>query len=62
MPSLISRLGGRKQINGYIYASLVTVAAIPLNASFTDYALYLALGLLGTSAAVAWEDIKGRTS
>ena len=50
------RFGGRKQFNGYLYATLTTGMAFTLDAAFTDYATWLALALLGTSAMVAWED------
>jgi hypothetical protein len=50
-------VGGRKQLNGYLYAILVSLAAWFLNADFQDYATWLAVALLGTSAIVAFEDV-----
>lgn len=56
-------VGGRKQVNGYIYAALVTFGALQLDPfPFDSYALYLSLALLGTSALVGIEDARKRAS
>lgn len=49
-------VGGRKQLNGAIYAVLITVMVFPLKGSFETYAMALAGALLGTSYMVAMED------
>lgn len=51
-------VGGRKQINGYLYAILLTVWAYRVDVSFEAYAMWLAGALLGTSVIVAAEDMK----
>ena len=52
-------VGGRKQLNGYVFSTLATVAAYKMeSATFETYLLWLAMALLGTSAIVAYEDIK----
>lgn len=50
--------GGRKAWNGHIYAGLTTFMALKLDAQFSEYATWLAIALLGTSAMVAYEDLK----
>ena len=50
-PSWVSRIGGRKQLNAWAYAVILTWMAFRLDANFADYALWLAVGLLGTAAA-----------
>lgn len=52
-------VGGRKQLNGAIYAVLITVMALRIEPfPFEPYAMWLAAALLGTSAIVAMEDRK----
>jgi hypothetical protein len=58
MKRLYEWAGGRKQFNGYLYALLATAMALRLAAPFSEYAMWLAMALLGTSAVVAWEDSK----
>ena len=50
-PSWVERIGGRKQLNAWAYACILTWMAFKLEANFADYALWLAVGLLGTAAA-----------
>jgi hypothetical protein len=52
------RWGGRKNVNGYLYAVLTTGMALKLGATFPEYATWLAIALLGTSAMVAYEDLR----
>jgi hypothetical protein len=54
----LSKIGGRKQANGYVYALLATAMALKLDATFDLYAMWLAAALLGTSTIVAIEDMK----
>lgn len=50
-------VGGRKQFNGYVYATLLSVMAVRMETfPFDAYALWLAAALLGTSVMVAAED------
>lgn len=56
-----AHFGGRKQFNGYLYSVLVTGMAVVLDATFEQYALWLAVALLGTTAAVMYEDIKRKS-
>lgn len=51
-------VGGRKMGNGAILATLLTVMAFPLHATFTEYATFVAAALLGTSGLIAAEDVK----
>jgi len=60
MKSFFEKVGGRKQFNGYLYATLVSAAAWHLGAAFEAYAMWLSVALLGTSAMVAWEDSRNR--
>lgn len=60
-PTLLYRLGGRKQLNGYLYVALLTWMVPRLGGTFTEYATALGAALLGTSAIVAWEDSKRRS-
>lgn len=53
---MLKAIGGRKQLNGYLFSGLTTLMAVKLDAEFVQYASWLALALLGTSAVVAWED------
>lgn len=56
-----NRWGGRKQFNGYIYSLLVTGMAILREAAFNEYATWMAVALLGTSALVVTEDLKRKS-
>lgn len=58
MSPVYAFLGGRKAANGYLYSALTTFMALKLNAQFSEYATWLAIALLGTSAMVAYEDLK----
>ncbi|MDY6940140.1 MAG: hypothetical protein SWY16_21110 [Cyanobacteriota bacterium] len=55
-PSYLQWVGGRKQLNGYIGAILLTGMALLLNADFPDYATAVLVSLGITSFSVAAED------
>lgn len=54
--SFFRTCGGRKQLNGYLAAGLITFMAHSLNAPFHDYAFAVIASLGLTSGLVAWED------
>jgi hypothetical protein len=56
----LEAVGGRKQLNGYIYTVLVTGYALLVWPDFKVYAGALAIGLGISGALIAWEDIKRR--
>jgi len=56
VPWLIRVCGGRKYLNGYITAALLTLMALVLKASFEQYALFLCLAMGVTTGTAAWED------
>jgi hypothetical protein len=49
-------VGGRKQLNGYVYTVLCTVYALLVWPDFMVYAGALAAGLGLHTALIAWED------
>jgi len=53
-------VGGRKQLNAYVFVVILSVAAYLMNGDFATYAQWLATGLIGVSVATAWED-RGRS-
>lgn len=56
VPWLIRICGGRKYLNGYITAFLLTLMAALLKGSFEQYALFICLAMGVTSGMSAWED------
>ena len=56
--SFFRAVGGRKNFAGYLAFLALTGMALPLNASFTQYAATILMALGITSGLVAFEDLR----